>query len=102
MKVEREKFKMKVFDRKSVCSIRTMCGFVCLWLGLAIMHLPHTIAVIEPTNGKTGVGVPQKRNGNGPNCTNVRTLFESRGINSNEVPVDPINGKWSLFKYFYT
>lgn len=28
-----------------------------------------------------------------PNCTNVRPLFESRGINSAEIPTEPKNGK---------
>lgn len=81
-----------MFYGKSVYSIRTMCSVVCFWLGLLLIHLPHTVAAIDPTSK-----VPQKRNGSGPNCTNVRTLFESRGINSNEVPGEPINGKHQFF-----
>lgn len=84
-----------MFDRRSV---RTMCGVVCLWLGLLLMQLPYTLAVIDQTK----VGVPTKSNGSGPNCTNVRTLFETRGINSNDVPSEPINGKFLLFEDFYT
>lgn len=92
-KVLREKKKiMKMFDIKSVCSIhgRTMYGVVCLWLGLLLIQLPHSLAVIDQTK----VAVPPKRNGTAPNCTNVRSLFESRGINVNDVPLEPINGKW--------
>lgn len=85
-----------MFDRRSVCSIRTMCGVVCLWLGLFLIQMPYTLAVTDQTK----VGVPQKHSGSGPNCTNVRTLFESRGINSNDVPSEPINGKLYCLKIF--
>ncbi|XP_037049741.1 glypican-4 [Bradysia coprophila] len=78
---------MEMFDIRSVCSIRTMCGIVCLWLGLSLMQLPFTSALADQTKA----GVPPKVIGSGPNCTNVRSLFESRGINSNDVPSEAIN-----------
>lgn len=84
---------MEMFDIRSVCSIRTMCGVLCLWLGLSLMQLPFTTALIDQTRA----GPPAKVNGNGSNCTNVRSLFESRGINSNEVPSEAINGKSEHF-----
>lgn len=75
-------------DRKSVCSLRTMCSFMCVlcWLGLAV-------AAIDPTSASIKFGVPTKLTGIQPNCTNVRTLFESRGLNLNELPLDPVNGE---------
>lgn len=85
---------MKMFDIKSVCSIRTICGVVCLSLGLLLMQVPYTSAVLDQK-----VAVPQKRNGSAPNCTNVRTLLESRGINS-DVPSAPINGKFCCLIIF--
>lgn len=53
------------------------------------MQLPLTSAVLDQTK----LAVPPKINGSAPNCTNVRSLFETRGINLNEVPSQAINGK---------
>ena len=51
-----------------------------------------TIPVGSGGNGVVATGIVG--GGGGTNCTNVRTLFDSRGISSVDVPSEPINGKF--------
>lgn len=67
-------------------------GSWMLFMGLLLVAL-QPIAAIELAPVGTALLTPDAITGTGPNCTNVRNLFEKRQISSSEVPNEPINGK---------
>lgn len=65
-------------------------GSWMLFMGLLLVAL-QPIAAIELAPVGTALSTPVAITG--PNCTNVRNLFEKRQISSSDVPNEPINGK---------
>lgn len=74
-----------------------MCIPVWLYLGLIMVsQLQDATAATNQTLGLLANGAGLKSIPiliTPPQCDNVRSLFEKRGISSSDVPNEPINGK---------